>query len=211
MADVGPLTHCCGVMQESPLQGDQACSGSDSEVEAEQMREGSRGESQRPSSGAAAAGAAPDTRQPDGLADAHRAAAETYRAALAALNTCPAAQDAPPPQAAPILGSEHCSPAVGGSMHGQPLNRQRLVSARHQSGVDSSAGGQGHRAAVGRNADAGLAARCKASHSAALQAYKDALRLAAGLPPETAAPSESKLPHAGWTRKSTRHCAKRES
>ncbi|BDA45013.1 probable DNA-directed primase/polymerase protein at C-terminar half [Coccomyxa sp. Obi] len=174
-----------------PSQGDQACSGSDSEVEAEQMREGSQGECQRPSSAAAAA--APATEQPDGLADAHRVAAETYRAALAALNDRPAAQNAAPPQAPPILSSKQWAPAAGGLTDRQPFSRQpppqQLRPARQHSSADGSAVGHRQTTALGGGADAGLAAAGSASHAAALQEYKDALRLVAGLPPEVPAPS----------------------
>lgn len=162
------------------------------------MREGSQGDCQRPSS-AAAAGAAPDTEQPDGLADAHRVAAETYRAALAALNNRPAPRDVPPPQAPPVLKSKQWAPAAGGHIDQQPLSRQqhpqRLRQARQHSSADGSAGGQRQRAALGGDTDAGLAPACNASHTAALQEYKDALRLAAGLPPALPGPSESVLPH----------------
>ncbi|CAL8469241.1 g8782 [Coccomyxa elongata] len=175
-----------------PPQDDQACSSSDSEVEAGQVREGSQGKCQRPSSAAAAA-AARDTEQPDGLADAYQVAAETYRAALAALNNRPVPRDVPPPQAPPMLRSKQCAPAAGGHSDQQPSSRQqhpqRLRPARQHSSADRSAGGQRQRAALGGDTDANLAPACNASHAAALQEYRDALRLAAGLPPAVPGPS----------------------
>ncbi len=158
------------------------------ELGADQMQEEEEPGRHQPSSDDVAAVGAADSEQP-GPTEEHKAAAESYRAALAALNERTAPQEAPAPQAAPLLSSRGHAPA--GLVEAQPVGRhpcERGGKARQPNDAGSFAW-QRPRQAPARDA-APAAVTESASRAAALQEYKDALRVASGLPPE--APSTSK-------------------
>ncbi|EIE21146.1 hypothetical protein COCSUDRAFT_43486 [Coccomyxa subellipsoidea C-169] len=157
------------------------------ELGAEQMQEEEEPGRHQPSADDVAAVGAADSEQP-GPTEEHKAAAESYRAALAALNERTAPQEAPAPQAAPLLSSRGHAPA--GLVEAQPVGRhpcERGGPARQPNDAGSFAW-QRPRQAPARDA-APAAVTESASRAAALQEYKDALRVASGLPPE--APSTS--------------------
>ena len=195
-SSINVLHHCQDMLEGT---AGLAVSGCASETEEEQLQDESLpGGRQRPATGTAPKTAGSELRGPT---QAHRAAAETYRAALAALNQRGLPQELPPPPAAPcqqLQPLERRQRAAAGPMDARPVCQQlpeRLGSARQPS-ISSRLAWPQPRQALASNATTAVAVTLSISQAAALQEYKDALRVASGLPPELPSPSEPLLPHA---------------